>query len=307
MRALHGLRHNAARQGLGSGSRRINGFNQVLNKKLIGLIEFAISWIEASLSIKLYTLAMLFVIAMLIHGLIEPEHMFTGAVNNALMGGAMALSGLGMLLEMYAWAGRIKTWQESSWALRLVLAGCVTMSLAFSAAYASTIVNEVTHAPPSLFPYTIAFLTPLSALAILLIVLMLVYVVVITHAFLAGLCSSFNNMITVVLPGLKSAPGRWAWTVIVMRVLGVVALIMGFFQIQPWYESGLKSAGWLFAARFETYAHDPCIQPGAEEHVVRRDDDSVLVVSKRQAFGAPFERRRCAKDYGLPPASADSK
>ncbi|OOH79967.1 hypothetical protein BOW65_13400 [Pseudomonas koreensis] len=278
-----------------------------MNKRLIGLIEFAISWIEASLSIKLYSLGLACGIAMVIHALTDPQRLLTSTVNHALTGVVMTLSGLGMLLEIHAWASRIKTWQESSWALRGVLAGLLTMSLAFSAAYASTIVNEVTEAPPSLFPYTVAFLTPLSALAILLIVLMVVYVAVMSHAFLAGIYSSLKSVITIVVPGLKSKPARWVQMVILMRALGIAALVLGCFHIQPWYGSGLKSVGWIFASRFEMYAHDPCIKPGAEEHIIRRDDDSVLVFSKHQPFMTPFERRRCAKDYGLPPASAVPK
>lgn len=275
-----------------------------MKKKLVSLIELVISWIEAPLSIKLYSLAMMFGIIFVIYAFVEPLESLNSLPNLILLGLAKFFSGLALLLEMYAWATRIKTWQDSSWALRGVLAGVLAMSLAFSAAYASTIVNEVTGAPPSLFPYTIAFLTPLSALAILLMVLMLVYVVVIAQALLVGLQSMVKSVLPTVMPRFKGGSALWLHLVIYMRILGVVTLVSGILQLIPWYESGLKSVGWVFAARYEMYAHDPCVIPGAEEHIIRRDDDSVLVVSNRQAFMTPFERRRCAKDHGLPSTAA---
>jgi hypothetical protein len=276
---------------------------RALNKRLNNLMEFAIEWMEASLCIKLYSVAMMTAIAWVIGAVIEPQRPLTGPLSLALLGVAAIASGLSLLIEIHAWATRLKTWQEASWLVRGTFAGLLTMALAFSAAYASTLVNEITGAPPSLFPYTTAFLTPLAALAVLLMVVMVVYVLVFAHAFVMGTLSMLMGVMKIILPKFKTKAARWVTLVISMRLLGVFALASGILQIIPWYETALKSIGWLFAVRYEMYAHDPCVRNTELERLIHSDDETVLVVSRDQSFMTPLERRRCPKTTGLAPAS----
>lgn len=270
-----------------------------MKQRLSNITEFFIDWIAAPLHIKLYSTAMLLAFAWMICISFSGDIHLLTPLSLALCGATLTLAALALLIEIHGWASTLKSWQEKSWLVSGVLAGLLAMALAFSAAYAATLVNEITGVPPSLFPYTTAFLTPPAALAVVLIVILGIYIATSLHLLLSALVTIPLNLIQALLPGNRAKAPRWSNTVRGMRLVGVGALIMAIFYIGPWYALSLNAAGRLFASSFEMYAHDPCISDPTQERMARIDDENVLVVSSGSRFNAVFERRRCSKSQEI--------
>ncbi|NBF12436.1 hypothetical protein [Pseudomonas sp. Fl4BN1] len=270
------------------------------------IINFFIDWIEAPTRIKLYSAAMGFSLAWMVCTVTTADARSSMPLNLVLLGAAATLSALAVLIEIYAWASQLKTWQKKSWLVRVVLTGLLAMTLAFSAAYAAIIVNKITGVPPSLFPYTTAFLTPLATLAVLLVIIAMIYIGVSLQLLLSSLISLPIIFTGLLLPGIRHKTARWTNSVRTMRLLGVAALILGTVYLTPWYERALNSIGRIFVVHFEMYAYDPCVKDPRQERMTRIDDESVLIATSTPPFSTHFERRHCNKSQGFASGESDA-
>lgn len=163
-----------------------------------------------------------------------------------------------------------------------------TMVGALSIGISSVIVNQATGFSPSDFPYTVAFLAPLTAGHVLLLLTVVMFIVAPVVIMLLGVVSMWRRF----RGGAKRLEVEYAK--MLLRLFSAITLfsliISSWNDHQKPYEAKLEHVASWFAYTFEMYGNDPCAR-NMREHVRRIEAGKALVGSSRNGERAFFVRR----------------
>lgn len=177
---------------------------------------------------------------------------------------------------------------------KLVLSMVASLGITSALMLASQIVNIATGQDPSLFPYTVAFIAPLTAL----------YFIYLSFLLMAGswlLVGPFAMaLLTALPPHLIASPFFPAKVdqlgpLFLARILAVICLITlvtsSWGKVSEPYDRGLANFARFIAHNFDSYPNDSCKQMAAER--IKRVDADNAVVSMKSTHGLVFVQRQC--------------
>lgn len=205
-------------------------------------------------------------------------------IHQTLFSLGAALLAAGILMEGYELANKGMATRPG----KIVAALLATMVGALSMGIASVIVNGATGFPPGEFPYTVAFLAPLTAGHVVLFITIVMFIVAPVVILASGLVSIWK--------ALSQREGKIdrAYARMFMRLVAAITLfvlIIGAWQRQhDDYESRLAKVASWFAYTFEMYPKDACIR-NKGERVRRYGSDQALVGAEQNGKRAFFVRR----------------
>ncbi|MDH5835318.1 hypothetical protein [Luteimonas kalidii] len=191
----------------------------------------------------------------------------------------------GILLEGYHLANKGMATRPG----KILAALVATMIGALSMGMSSVIINQATGFPPSEFPYTVAFLAPLTAGHVILLLTVLLFIVASVLILASGTVSIWQAL---------RQPDRKVdreYIQMMTRLLAAITLfsliISGWKKQHEPYESHLNSvAGW-FVYTFEMYSNDGCVQRLGER--IHHAGPGEVFVGYRHEGRAIFFKRRC--------------
>jgi len=190
----------------------------------------------------------------------------------------------GILLEGY----QIARWVTATVLGKSVAALTATMIVALSMGISSVIVNDTTGFSPSDFPYTVAFLAPLTAGYIILFSILAMFLVALVAIVGLGMFSICKALCA---GGRKMEVETGKMFARLMAAITLLVLTMHVWNEQHTsYESGLRTAASWFAYTFEMYGKDPCAR-SKHERVRRIEAGQALIGSGRDGQRAFFVRR----------------
>lgn len=183
---------------------------------------------------------------------------------------------------------KISCWVMATAIGKSVGALVATMIVALSMGISSAIVNETTGFSPSDFPYTVAFLAPLTAGYIILLSVLALFVASLVAIMGFGMFSICKAL----RAGGSHIEGESAK--LFARLMAAITLLV--LAVHVWnehhvpYESGLTTTASWFAYNFEMYEKDPCSR-STRERVRRINPGQALIGSERDGRRAFFVRQ----------------
>lgn len=184
-------------------------------------------------------------------------------------------------------------YQIARWVMATVVGKSVgalvaTMIVALSMGISSVIVNDTTGFSPSDFPYTVAFLAPLTAGYIILLSILAMFVVALVAIVSFGM---FSICKTLCVGGAQVEGESAKMFARLMAAITLLVLTVHVWNEQhPSYESGLTTTASWFAYTFEMYEKDPCVR-NTHERVRRINPGQALIGSERDGQRAFFVRQ----------------